>query len=313
MKSALSSEKQRRCPVCGEGDLVARRITEKFEHGPDDDRVTVEARDVPVEVCNGCGESCSGPESARVRHEAVCKAHGLLSPNEIKAIREQRDMSQSQFANLTGISEPSLSRWERGRLLQSKALDRYLRLLASNAENIRLLEKIASERDDRAGGSESAAAAENREAHSERGEIQSECEAGKMLSWYWCLATLISASFQQSKPLVSNSEITEALGLRRRGIEPKSSQQLVTLSFDDLVVQELAARLERKGTKLRVMIPSKSPKSSRRFVLDVAPGDVSENKLAEHALQFEESLSDVPDPQRDEVVSKIVGIVDLLK
>ena len=120
----MSGEKEgqgRRCPSCGHQPLVARRIRDEFEYGPDDDRITVVAEAVPVLVCPACGESLYGPEAAGIRHEAICRALGLLSPAEIKALRERLGPDQEDFARLTGIGVATLSRWERGRLLQTRA------------------------------------------------------------------------------------------------------------------------------------------------------------------------------------------------
>ncbi len=128
----MSAEKEvqgRRCPSCGHEPLVAQRIRDEFEYGPEDERVTVVAEAVPVLACPACGETLYGPEAAAIRHQAICRALGLLSPAEIKSIRERFGPDQGDFARLTGIGVATLSRWERGRLLQTRALDRYLRLL----------------------------------------------------------------------------------------------------------------------------------------------------------------------------------------
>ena len=135
------SVKKSRCPVCGKGQLERRLVTDRFEYAVDDKKTLVEAERVPVEVCNSCNEIFYGPEAARVRHDAACRALGLLTPNEIKGIRESLGMTQEEFAELTGIGQATISRWERGRLLQNRAHDRYLRLLADNAENVRLLKQ----------------------------------------------------------------------------------------------------------------------------------------------------------------------------
>src|SRR6516164_3384083 len=127
--AAQSEEQGRPCPSCGHQPLVAQRIRDEFEYGPDDERITVVAEAVPVLVCPKCGEVLYGAEAAAVRHEAICRALGLLSPSQIKDIRERFGPDQEDFARLTGIGVATLSRWERGRLLQTRALDRYLRLL----------------------------------------------------------------------------------------------------------------------------------------------------------------------------------------
>jgi HTH-type transcriptional regulator/antitoxin MqsA len=130
-----------RCPVCGQGHLERRVITDRFEYEGGKKKVTVVAENVPVRVCTHCQETFSGPDAGLIRNRAICRALGLLTPEEIGAIRERLGLSQAEFAKLTGIGEATVSRWERGRLLQNKAMDRYVRLLAANPDNVRLLGK----------------------------------------------------------------------------------------------------------------------------------------------------------------------------
>ena len=139
----MSEEKEgqgRRCPSCSHQPLVARRIRDEFEYGPDDERITIVAEAVPVLACPACGEILYGPEAAAIRHQAICRALGLLSPAEIKALRERLGPDQEDFSRLTGIGVATLSRWERGRLLQTRAMDRYLRLIDALPQAARFLE-----------------------------------------------------------------------------------------------------------------------------------------------------------------------------
>jgi putative zinc finger/helix-turn-helix YgiT family protein len=132
-----------RCPVCGKGRLKSQIVTERFPYEGDGARpFLIEAKDVPMQVCDACGETFSGPEAARIRHNAICHALRLLTPEEIKALREGLGKTQQEFAALTGIGEATLSRWERGRLLQNRANDNFLRLLASNPANLKLLQEL---------------------------------------------------------------------------------------------------------------------------------------------------------------------------
>lgn len=133
----------RRCPSCAEQSLGAREIEDEFEYGPEGERITVVAHAVPVLVCSKCGETLYGPEAARVRHQAICAALHLLTPQEIKALRERLGPSQGDFAKLTEIGVATLSRWERGRSLQTRALDRYLRLLDRYPSNVEILRSLA--------------------------------------------------------------------------------------------------------------------------------------------------------------------------
>jgi putative zinc finger/helix-turn-helix YgiT family protein len=118
-----------RCPECGEGRLLSRTRPEEFDFDFGDETVKVRAEDVPVEVCDKCGEVMSGPEAAKVRHEAICRAVGLLTPSEIKAIRDKFGWSQPHLAELTDFGVATISRWERGRLLQNRSNNKVLQAI----------------------------------------------------------------------------------------------------------------------------------------------------------------------------------------
>ena len=140
-----TKKKLRRCPNCGHAPLREEAITDRFEYRPDgEEPLTIEVHDVPVEVCPKCGEKYFGSAAVRVQHQAVCRALGLLTPAEIQAIRERLGPTQTEFARLTGIGEATISRWERGRILPNRAMDRYLRLLDRNRANVTLLKTFAS-------------------------------------------------------------------------------------------------------------------------------------------------------------------------
>jgi HTH-type transcriptional regulator/antitoxin MqsA len=144
MPSVEFSTDARRCPVCGQRAFEPRVVDEQFEFRSDEGLIQVEAHEVPVEVCRACGESLSGPEAARIRHRAICRALGLLTPEEILAIREKLGLTQAEFARLTAFGEATISRWERGRLLQNRANDRYLRLVASDPRAVHFLESLSA-------------------------------------------------------------------------------------------------------------------------------------------------------------------------
>src|SRR5207249_4737087 len=67
----------------------------------------------------------------------------LVSAFGNRLLRERLGLSQAEFAAFTGIGEASLSRWERGLLIPSKAHNRYLRLIREHADNVRLLQAMS--------------------------------------------------------------------------------------------------------------------------------------------------------------------------
>jgi putative zinc finger/helix-turn-helix YgiT family protein len=144
MQSEPQIETRWPCPTCNVGRMHPQVVKEHFPYEDDGTEVMVVAEDVPVEVCDNpeCREQLSGPEAASIRHMAICRALGLLTPVEIRAIRDGLKLTQAEFARLTRLGEATICRWERGRLLQNPALDRYLRLIASGEDNVRLLRRL---------------------------------------------------------------------------------------------------------------------------------------------------------------------------
>jgi putative zinc finger/helix-turn-helix YgiT family protein len=139
------AEKLRRCPLCGHSPLRPAFVDRTIEYGSEEDeRIAVQVPQVPIEVCDGCGESYSGPDAARAEHNAICRTLGLPMPSEIVALRQHLGLSQAELAELTGIGKATISRWERGRMLTSRGMARYLGLLHRNPTNAALLKAFAA-------------------------------------------------------------------------------------------------------------------------------------------------------------------------
>jgi DNA-binding transcriptional regulator YiaG len=121
----------RRCPVCEEGFLHLRMIDERYNQDDGGQTVTIETKNVPIEDCDSCGESFSGPIAIQIRHEALGRALGLLNPAEIIAIRESHQSTPAEFAKKLGVSEQTLTLWEKGRAWQDRIADNFLRVLSN--------------------------------------------------------------------------------------------------------------------------------------------------------------------------------------
>jgi len=135
------------CPNCGKGQLVPYTRDEVFDFDlGDGETVKVCAENVPVVVCNHCEELMSGPAAAKIRHEAICRAAGLLAPSEISALREEIGWSRQHLANLTGIKSASIARWEGGQLLQNRGNDTLLKAIRDCPEMRKYLEQQLKEK-----------------------------------------------------------------------------------------------------------------------------------------------------------------------
>ena len=111
-----------------------------FTYGVDTDAAELIVT-LPVRVCSACGFEFLDHEAETLKHEAVCAHLGVLTPREIRGIRQLHAMSRAAFSKLTRLGEATLNRWENGILVQNQANDRYLRLLAT-PDNVRRLERL---------------------------------------------------------------------------------------------------------------------------------------------------------------------------
>ena len=126
--SGIRGPQQPSCPQCGATAVSTEMSPDTFVYGDGDGAVEVTAT-VPVRHCSNCGLRFLDHAGETARHAALCRALSLLTPGEIKAIRTSRGLTRAQFARLTRIGVATLSRWERGLILQTPANDQFLRLL----------------------------------------------------------------------------------------------------------------------------------------------------------------------------------------
>src|SRR5580700_3881978 len=116
------------CPICGTS-MVEKRSTLRL-------RVNGEEISVPSArhlACPKCGEVLLRYQDAKRLHEDAIaiyrKKHGLLSAEQIRALRERFNLTQSDLAHLLRLGANTVSRWESGRNVQTAAMDLLLRLL----------------------------------------------------------------------------------------------------------------------------------------------------------------------------------------
>ncbi len=125
------------CEMCGTPGLKTELVRDPFIYGTGPDAVELSA-DVPVHTCARCEVSFVGEAGEVARHEVVCRHLGVLTPDEIRQLRDSTGMSRDRFASLTGFGTATLARWERGDVIQNVSSDRFLRLLAHPGNQRRL-------------------------------------------------------------------------------------------------------------------------------------------------------------------------------
>lgn len=134
------------CPDCEAGHLHQQSYSDKIEFR---DR-TLRVEGLLCLVCDQCGAEIFRPEQIRANDrafaEAKRRADGLLLAEEIRSIRASLGLTQHQAAAIFGGGANAFSKYERGEVIQSVAMDRLLRLVARHPA---LLEELTMATDTR--------------------------------------------------------------------------------------------------------------------------------------------------------------------
>ena len=136
-----STYPQVECPSCGSKKVSSSTEVEHFKYGDKESEVTLAAQ-VSVHLCAECGSKFTLEDASELRHEAVCRHLGILTPTEVRAVRERYALSQAEFSEISKIGKASLARWENGLLFQTLANDNLLYLLTFEDNFVRLKDKV---------------------------------------------------------------------------------------------------------------------------------------------------------------------------
>lgn len=130
----------RGCPDCGATAVRVSFEARSFSFGTDNP-VELTAT-IPLWTCEACGFSYTDGRGEELEHEAICRHLKVLTPREIRALRERHSLSRAEIGKLTRFGEASIKRWERGAVIQNASADRFLRALDDHAvlERLRLLD-----------------------------------------------------------------------------------------------------------------------------------------------------------------------------
>jgi len=115
------------CGDCGANALQAFTEIEQFDY-----KGHTLCAEVDYSVCSKCGAEAILPDQirrndCRVR-DAWRKADGMLTGEEIVALRAQLGLTQQQAAQYFGGGMNAFSKYERAEVVQSAAMDKLMRL-----------------------------------------------------------------------------------------------------------------------------------------------------------------------------------------
>lgn len=124
----MNQSKFEHCPFCGE---------ESYQHQTKPMKLQYKSHSITVKQpgywCNKCNEGVIGGEDRIATQKELqafrAKVDGLLSPDEIKTIREKLNLTQQKASEIFGGGINAFSRYERGETPIPKPLSQLLQLL----------------------------------------------------------------------------------------------------------------------------------------------------------------------------------------
>jgi putative zinc finger/helix-turn-helix YgiT family protein len=131
-----------KCPICNEGLLekIASDYSTFVKDGAREIRILV--KNLQRDKCPKCNEEFLPQEALdRIEIEKYQKLE-LLTPTELKMIREKLSFTQEEMSDLLGVGKKSYFRWENGLSIQNKSIDKYIRLVSESPDNVLLLKKL---------------------------------------------------------------------------------------------------------------------------------------------------------------------------
>jgi HTH-type transcriptional regulator / antitoxin MqsA len=119
------------CPICGEGHVTS--CVDQVEHEYKSQKAMLPLH---YQVCDVCTSDFAGMEESRLNKRAVMafrkSVDGLLTGDEIRALRDKFNITQGQAAKLFGGGPVAFSKYENDDVAHSEAMDTLLRLVRHN-------------------------------------------------------------------------------------------------------------------------------------------------------------------------------------
>lgn len=128
------------CLLCGNNTLETKQGEYRFTPPPNVPGGPIVIDGACWQSCSSCGEEILTDELTRKIEAKRNQRLGLLTPAEIRKIREKAGVSAKKMAHVLGVGEKSYTRWENGRSLQNRSNDTLIRLLDNNAESFAIVD-----------------------------------------------------------------------------------------------------------------------------------------------------------------------------
>lgn len=123
-----------RCPNCRQREVVPQTIPYTIDVKHDGLMHNIHLPALTVPKCRSCGHLLFDDGADEQISSALRQHLRLLSPEQIRTNRKALALSQRELAERLGIAEETISRWETGALIQSRAMDNLLRIYFDNSD-----------------------------------------------------------------------------------------------------------------------------------------------------------------------------------
>lgn len=119
---------QELCPICGEGHVTAQVQMAENEYKGQKTLLPLH-----YQLCDTCTSDFAGAAESKLNRRVLMawrkQVDGLLTGEEITALRKQYKLTQGQAAKLFGGGPVAFSKYENDDVAQSEAMDTLLRLV----------------------------------------------------------------------------------------------------------------------------------------------------------------------------------------
>lgn len=119
------------CSVCDSSAIEEKTDIEQFTYKDTDFEIV----DFTYSVCTECGTEFVNPKQTKRNDQKIRDRHrvidGLLSGSDIRRIRKKLGLTQHAAAQVFGGGTNAFSKYEKGEVIQSVAMDRLLRVAES--------------------------------------------------------------------------------------------------------------------------------------------------------------------------------------
>ena len=117
-----------RCPRCLKREVRPETIEYTTQVKHDGRLHEVALPELGVPQCSACGELVFCNDTNEQISRALRSKLGLLQPDEIRVKRRGLRLTQRALSNAIGVAAETISRWESGLLIQSRAMNNLMRI-----------------------------------------------------------------------------------------------------------------------------------------------------------------------------------------